>query len=242
MDEAQAIAEYLPCSFRTPSEEEYVAFLWDSFQTNYEHGKFQFAFLAYHMLAMSVVYCNIWQIRKARPQDFGNAMIGFARDEKALQGANTPFAFSPVQERSILRILRLIGCDNSMIGTCAKLVDARNDTAHANGHIFFSTRGALDVKLNDVLRVLGQIEKHAKPVVEQIYSQFLLDSSDPEEREYYDAADQIREALIHDNYFSQRDIEICLGFDLASLADRPEIDGMCMLHEALVSNYVEGED
>jgi hypothetical protein len=34
-----------------------------------------------------------------------------------------------------------------------------------------------------------------------------------------EAADQIREVLIHGHYLSQRDVKICLGFDLASLGD-----------------------
>ena len=48
---------------KTRSEQEYIEFLWDAFESNYTHGKYQFAFLAYHMLTMSFVYFNIWQIR-----------------------------------------------------------------------------------------------------------------------------------------------------------------------------------
>ena len=43
--------------------------LGDAFETNYTLSKYQFAFLAYHMLAMSFVYSNIWQIKQARPAD-----------------------------------------------------------------------------------------------------------------------------------------------------------------------------
>jgi len=39
--------------------------------------------------------------------------------------------------------------------------------------------------------------------------------------------------LIHGNYLWQKDIEICLGFDAESFADRPEIDAMRELHAAL---------
>ena len=64
MEEAAELADYLPLSFKTPKEQEYIAFLWDAFETNYAHGKYQFAFLAYHMLTMSFVYFNIWQINR----------------------------------------------------------------------------------------------------------------------------------------------------------------------------------
>ena len=60
MEEALGLADYLPLSFKTPTEQEYMEFLWDAFETNYTRGKYQFAFLAYHMLTMSFVYFNIW--------------------------------------------------------------------------------------------------------------------------------------------------------------------------------------
>ena len=238
MDEAAELAIYLPLSFKTRSEQEYIAFLWDAFETNYTHGKYQFAFLAYHMLTMSFVYFNIWQIRQARREDFEKGLIGFGKDiEQNLLSATSPFVFSSVKERSILRLLKLIGCDNDKIGTYAQLVDDRNDTAHPNGNIFFSTQAALDAKIIEILRVVDEIQTHSRPVIEQAYREFLLQNHDPDEREYADAADQIREVLIHKNYMSQKDIEICLGFDIASIADRPEIDSIRTLHEVLKSEY-----
>ncbi len=238
MEEAAELANYLPLSFKTPKEQEYIEFLWDAFETNYTHGKYQFAFLAYHMLTMSFVYFNIWQIKQTEPKDFAMGLIGFGKDiEKSLLEATSPFVFSTVNERSILRFLKLIACDNSKIGTYAKLVDDRNESAHPNGNIFYSTEAALDVKLTEILRVVGEIQTHSKPVIEHCYREFLLQNHDPDEREYPDAADQIREVLIHGNYLSQRDIEICLGFDLSGIAERPEIDSIRILHAALTAEY-----
>jgi len=238
MEEAAELGNYLPLSFKSPKEQEYIAFLWDAFETNYTYSKYQFAFLAYHMLTMSFVYFNIWQIRQAWPRDFEMGLIGFGKDmEKSLLEANSPFVFSTVNERSILRLLKLIACDNSKIGTYTKLVDDRNETAHPNGNIFFSTQDALDAKITEILRVVDEIQNHSKCVIDQLYLEFLLQSHDLEEREYPDAADQIREVLIHDNYLSQKDIETCLGFDLASIANRPEIDTIRSLHEVLKSEY-----
>lgn len=99
MEEAVELANYLPLSFKTPKEQEYIEFLWDAFETNYTHGKYQFAFLAYHMLTMSFVYFNIWQIKQNEPGDFANGLIGFNKDvEKGLLAATSPFSFSVVQE------------------------------------------------------------------------------------------------------------------------------------------------
>ena len=238
MEEATELASYLPLSFKTSKEQEYIEFLWDAFETNYTHGHYQFAFLAYHMLTMSFIYFNIWQIKQTGPKDFAMGLIGFEKKiEKSLLEATSPFVFSTVKERAILRFLKLIACDNGKIGTYAKLVDDRNKSAHANGNIFYSTGAAIDVKITEILRVVAEIQTLSKPVIEDCYRDFLIQNSDPEEREYPDAADQIREVLIHSNYLSQRDIAICLGFDLEPLAAQPEHKKMRELHEVLLTKY-----
>ena len=80
-------------------------------------------------------------------------------------------------------------------------------------------------------------QTHSRPVIEHVYRELLLQNHDPDQREYPDAAGQLREVLIHGNYRSQKGIEICLGFDLAGIADRPEIDSIRTLHEVLKSVY-----
>ncbi|MEM6910321.1 MAG: hypothetical protein AAF555_01950 [Verrucomicrobiota bacterium] len=248
MEDSLELANYLPLSFKTPKEEEYIAFLWDAFETNYKAYKCQFAFLAYHMLTMSFVYFIIWQIRNNEPKDFEKATIGFGKDiEKNLTNANSPFAFSTVNERSILRFLKLIQCDNSKIGTYSKLVDDRNSTAHPNGNIFYNDQRSLDTKITEILRVVEEIQTHSKPVIEHCYENFLAESYDEEEREYADAEDQIREALIHGHYLSQKDIEICLACDPAPVMKREDHDANAMtaikaLHDQFQAQYREEED
>jgi hypothetical protein len=241
MDEATELANYLPLSFKTPTEKEYIKFLWDAFETNYTHETFQFAFLAYHMLTMSFIYFNIWQIRQTEPRNFEMGLIGFGKEiEKSLLEATSPFVFSTVNERTILRFLKLIACDNGKIGTYVKLVNDRNDSAHSNGNIFYHTQAALDVKITEILRVVNEIQNQSKPIIEHCYREFLLENHDSDEREYPDSKDQIREVLIHANYLSQKDIEFCLGFDLGTVAAHPEYRSMRELHDALFATYGEG--
>ena len=131
MEETAELTNHLPLSFKTPKEPECIEFLWDAFETNYTHGKYPFAFLAYHMLTMSFVYFNIWQIKQNVPEDFEKGLIGSGRDvEKGLLAATSPFSFSVVPERTMLGFLKLFACDNSKIGTYAKPVDDRNESAH----------------------------------------------------------------------------------------------------------------
>lgn len=46
MEEALELGNYLPLLFKTQSEQDYIRFLWEAFESNYTHGKYQFAFLA----------------------------------------------------------------------------------------------------------------------------------------------------------------------------------------------------
>ena len=43
--------------------------------------------------------------------------------------------------------------------------------------------------------------------------------------------------LIHGNYLSQKDIEICLGFDIESLVAEGDKENMRDLHEVLRAKY-----
>lgn len=137
MEEAQRIFNYLPVSYKNPTEKEYVDFLWDAFVTNYQAEKYPFAFLAYHMLFMCFVYFEIWQIRENCSDDFQKAMVGFNKDtEKELLDAKTPFALWQVNESSVFRFLKLIGMDNSDIGCFTKIVKNRNGAEQNRGQIF----------------------------------------------------------------------------------------------------------
>jgi hypothetical protein len=243
MGSAPELTNYLPLSFKKESEREYIKYLWEAFELSYQNGKYQFAFLAYHMLTMSFVYFKIWQIRQNEPLDFEKALIGFSKDtEKDLLGASSPFDFSIVNERSILRLLKLIACDDGMIGRYTKLVDDRNDTAHPNGHIFYSEPNAIGYKITEILRAVEEIQTLSKPVIEHCYRNFLLTYHDTEERAYRDTTDLVRGALIHQNYLSHKDIEICLGFNISGLSTFTHYGKIAQLHDALVSEYRHSEE
>ena len=240
MEEAWQILEYLPRSFKTEKEQEYINFLWESFTSNYENGKYQFAFLAFHMLFMSFVYFIIWQIKHNQPQDFSIAVIGFSKDvEKGLLKATSPFAFSEVNESAIFRFLKLIGCDNSKISNYTKLVKDRNDIAHSNGNIFYNAAETIDNKITDTLRLIEEIQQQSKSIIELCYQTFLKENHDSEEWEYSQSNDQIREILIHKNYLSQKDIEICIDCNITNLETNEDYNNIKDLHQTFMQEYKE---
>ena len=240
MDEALDLTDYLPAYFRSFEEQEYISYLWKAFEENYFNAKYQFSLFAYHMLMMSFVYFNLWQLRETRLEDFKKGLIGFAKEtEKTLLEAPSPFIFSVVPESPILRLLRLLGCDNTVIGQYTRLVKDRNNAAHANGLIFPKTQQDADGQIRDVLRAVRELQTYSQPIITQCYQEFLIQSQNPGQRQYFDSEDQIREVLIQGNYMSQKDIEFCVNFDTSALGD-DNSDAIGELHNTFCQLY--GDD
>lgn len=244
MEEALELGDFLPASYKTRSEGEYVAFLWDAFQSNYTSGKFEFASLAFHLLYMSYVSFSIWQIRIIREQDFRNALVGFQNDaENSLLEADSPFKFyERLKESQIFRFLKLIGCDNDQVGEFAKFVKRRNKIAHPSGTVFFNDRIAIDGEIAEMMREVRNIEDHMRAVIAEVYKRFLVESADQEELQYATLDQEIEVNLIHRNYMSRKDLEICLGFDIQALRDHQHFGVIDGLHESLRQTYSEPQD
>lgn len=244
MDDARPILEYLPASFKNETEAAYVAFLWEAFESNYRSGKYQFAVLAYHMLYMSFVYFAVWKIKHTHADEYKQASIflaGRRLSENDLIGLTSPFSLSKIEERTIFRMLRLAGCEHDQIKPFMKLVDERNEIAHPNGNIFFSDPKSADARIAEVLRQVDAIQTHMQPVIHDCLRRFLLESWNPDEREYHESADQIQEVLIHANYFSRKDIEGALQFDVAPLQGQPYYEAMKQLFDTFKLAYKEDD-
>lgn len=238
MANANDILAYLPNSFKTRDEQDYINFLWESYESNYNNGKYPFAFIAFHMLYMSFVYFEVWQIKENRTADFQKSLIAFSKDnEKMMLDATTPFAFVEIGESNFIRFLKLIGCDNGRIGSYCTSVKSRNDAAHSNGRIFFNASGTVDTKTTEILRFVDEIQILSHPVIDECLIQFLKDSWNPDGREYIGEEDQIREILIHGNYLSQKDIEHMLTFDITQLSAETNYTEMKTLYIAFTAAY-----
>lgn len=238
MASANDILAYLPNSYKTREEQDYINFLGESYESNYNNGKYPFAFIAFHMLYMSFVYFEVWQIKMNRTSDFEKSLIAFSKDnEKMMLDATTPFAFVEIGESNFIRFLKLIGCDNGKIGSYCTSVKARNDAAHSNGRIFFNASRTVDTKIDEILRYVDEIQTLSNPVVDECLMRFLKESWNPDDREYIGEEDQIREVLIHGNYLSQKDIEHLLTFDITQLSADPNYAAMQQLFDTFTAEY-----
>jgi hypothetical protein len=210
--------DYLPLAYRNPAEAEYIAFLWETFETNYQHGNYQFALLAYHMLCMSSVYVTVWQIRLAQPEAFAHALL-FQPEAQTLRAATSPFTFSKISERGILKFLHLIGCDEGQVNRLGGLVAERNHMAHANGNIFCRSQAAADGKIENILARMHDVQAKMAPLLHASFERFLAANVRAEHWEYAAAEDQVRDAFVQPYYLSPQDVAACLQHPAQAASD-----------------------
>ncbi len=240
MEEAFEILDYLPIRFKQQSEQEYIEFLWDSYQSNYENGKYQFSFIAFHMLFMSYVYFNIWQIKTVRKEDFDKIKLGFSEE---LSKATSPFDFSKEGESRIFDLLKYLCASHTdvkaLIGKYKSLVKERNDIAHANGNIPFRNVAYLETVIRNIVRYANEIQQYSKPIILECFESFLIESQDEDTRQFFDLSEQINEVLIHEHYLSKKDMEFCLDYDITRLSNQPKFDEIERIFETLKTEYAE---
>ena len=103
----------------------------------------------------------------------------------------------------------------------------------------FRTESYLQSRLNDIIRYVAEIQEFSKPVIEECFTKFLIESQDEEERQYSIIEEQIKEVLIHEHYLSQKDLEICLDFDITTLSDQENYHEIERIFETLRNEYAE---
>lgn len=238
MEEAYNLLNYLPIRFKNRNEEEYIEFLWDSFQSNYKNEKYQFSFIAFHMLFMSFVYFNVWQIKCVREEDFKKIKLGFSDD---FGKATNPFMFSVEGESRIFDLLKYLCAShsdvNALVGQYKKLVRERNEIAHANGNIHFRTVTYLETRINDIVRYADEIQQHSKTIIHECFERFLIESQDEDLRQYFEISEQINEVLIHEHYLSQKDLEFCMEYEITNLCGEPNYSEIEKIFETLKKEF-----
>lgn len=239
MAEHFEILNYLPIRFKNRNEQEYIEFLWDSFESNYDNEKYQFSFIAYHMMFMSFVYFNVWQIKKIHEEDFEKITLGF---HDCFETATSPFTFSQESESKILTIFRFLGLGKEKIGQYKKIVRDRNEVAHSNGNIFYRDQQSVDEKITDILRFTEEIQLHSKSAIQDCFKRFLIESQNEDERRYIDIQEQIHEELVHEHYLSQKDLEFCIEYDITVLNGEPNYGEIERIFEELKTEYATEEN
>jgi len=176
MDETYNIFDYVPWYYKSPTDEKYFSFLFNSIQQNYNAKNYHFALVALHMVYMGVVYHYIYAISKADPKRFEHVLIGFHSflerkeskdfDDLAWQD------FSLISESNIFQFYRAVGIPKDQIGDLKKPVEKRNDMLHANG-IYLSQPEEFADQSQRYRKNLEKIHKFCFPEYQSLFSKFL---------------------------------------------------------------------
>ncbi len=163
---------YFPIMIKNESETNYINSHFELLEKCVKDNLFQDAFLHLHILYMSFVYFQLFRIKKVKDRDFNFGCIGFAREKEALENATSPFTFAVINEKSIFHFFRLVGFDDSSIGSIAKCVEKRNDFAHANGIISFSNEDEFTETLDEYLRNFDNIVRKQSSFLIGLFDEF----------------------------------------------------------------------
>ena len=123
------------------------------------------------------------------------------------------------------------------VGEFAKFVKRRNKIAHPSGTVFFNDQVSIDAEATEMMTEVANIQQHMQPIILEVYDRFLVESSNIEEREYADPDQEIEVNLIHRNYVSQKDIEVCLAYDLSKHQAHINFLAIEALHQSLQHQY-----
>ena len=153
------INKFLPQLFQDDSEKKYIEALQLALETSYKNGLYQFAYIQYHMIFMSVLYFVALKISWMHKEEFDKVIYYLSKgnintfyDSKNTRNGKIYFgSFALISESDFFLILRIIGMDDDMLGRLRPFVETRNKFAHANGNMMITTEKTFIEKIEEYL-------------------------------------------------------------------------------------------
>lgn len=160
VDRPEQIFQFLPLSYSSPVEGEYVSFWWEAYRKNFEEQNYHISFLAFHMLYMTSVYFLLYKISKMYRLEYEHSLFHMGNEDEVYYSTiNSAFSFSRMNEKGVFRFLKVAGADYTLIGDVSRFIEERNNAAHAKGAIFFKNDpDGLERKAVDYVKALEKIQ------------------------------------------------------------------------------------
>jgi hypothetical protein len=252
MDELYDILEYLPIEDVEVSD--YVSPLFNSALVTYEKEEYQFSYFAIHLIFMTYIYSTVWKIAQFHKDKYEHSLL-FARPYNGtdinLKEVTSIFHYSYLPEKDIFEFFALIGLDNGYIKNIKKLIDMRNEMAHATGKMQISSEIDFKNAFVEILKIIENIHKHLANTIRVWYRDELLfyAKNELDEDKFSSSSDYINENFINTYHFSIKELKVCKEFGLNKLKNRDEcgltrveIDRLIEFHQSLKSQYAELSD
>jgi len=248
-DELFEILDYLPELYADDSEQKYIEALKLAMQTSYKNGLYQFAYVQYHMLFMTVVYFVLLKVSLLHKEEFEKALYyllkdryrDFFKDENTKHGQLYFGSFAQIGENDVFMLLRVVGMDPDLWGQLKGFVKERNRYAHANGQLQLTSEEYFLEKVQAFNSKSKQIFSLIENYILALYANTLCDPDfyDPDIRSYLDADQQIQEEFIRKYSLSRVELNWCRKYNINQYENLPGYVHIKELHVALAQYYTE---
>ena len=248
MEEVYDILEYLPID--DVEVNDYVSPLFNSASVTYEKEQYQFSYFAVHLIFMTYIYSTVWKIGQFHKDDYEHSLL-FARpyngSDVNLKEIKSVFDFSHLPEKDIFEFFALIGLENGYIKSTKKLIDYRNEMAHATGRFQIASEENYESAISEILNVTAKIHEKLSLTIRDWYREELIYYAKNELSEQYSSIlDYINNIFINRLSFSQRELLVCKEFGLSKLKNRDEsglsreeIERVVKFHKIVKEKYNE---
>jgi hypothetical protein len=248
MDEVYQLLDYLPIDDAEVNN--YVTPLLNSAQVTHEKEQYQFSYFAVHLIFMTYIYLTVWKISQFHKEKYEHSLL-FARPYNGsdinLKQVSSIFDYSYLPEKDIFELFSLIGLDNGYIKSTKKLIDYRNDMAHATGKIQILNMKQFEDAIADLLSVCINIQKNMEETIKEWYKNKLLCFARTGNLDgKILPIDFIDEILIGNLSFSKKDLFACSEYGISRFKDQKkykfeknEHERLINLHDAIKVKYKE---
>lgn len=206
----EQIIAYLPIQFANEESNDFIEYLSDAYLKNIENEKYQFSFIAFHMLHMTFCYKIKWFLKKQKNEKIKGSMESFlkANSKKFFNGLFDLSQFS--EKDTIYHLLHALGFDITETNEHKKCVDIRNNCAHANGKIRYD-KEKINTSIEEEIKFMKKIQEKVKPELKKFLDKFLEENW----QENFVSGDFNN--FFNENYLSLKDLEIIGDIDLELL-------------------------
>jgi len=202
------ILSYLPIKFADAEVNEFIEYFKKASLENFEKEKYQFSFIAFHILYMTFIYKTKWFLKQQGNSDIESILQNFVRQNRGTV-FNTLFDLSQFKEKiSLEKLLKSLSFHVNDIGICKNHVEVRNNCSHASGRIYYKKQSKVEHYIDEEIEFVEKIHNKIIPEVKKLFNDYLENDWDMPIQLGY-----IRSWII-ENHLSKKDLEILTEFEL----------------------------
>ena len=237
------IRKYLPIEFAEQETNEFVDYLFSAYLENIRTEKYQFSFMAFHMLYMSYIFKVKWFLKEQGDEQINEYLTNLSKDKGKDVVFNTLFDLSQNSESTTIdKLLKALSFHVNDIGTCKHFVEVRNKCAHASGKIYYKRSNQIEHFISEEIENIKAIQSKTKPQLKITLQKFIDDFW---EENWIEGC--VNEWIVS-NYLSEQDVVEILKLKMSflnQLSDNKEVILKKLLYCNLVyelTSYVENRD